>query len=163
MSDLLLCDDNEPRSGLVQAMDNSWPYWSPRRACFKMVADGIPKAIRPVPWPRVHGNAGWLINHEQVRILVEDLKGDTGAVLPQRSSGRHVDRNSVPPAHDVAGLCRPPIDLYTPETNQPLKAHAGHLALMGDEIAVQPLGGLTHCYCEVGMHGYVEPLARRLR
>lgn len=133
------------------------------RGRFKVVAYRIPETVRPVAWPRVHGNAVGLIDNEQIRILVEDLKGDSGAALPQWSSGGHVDRNSVPPAHDVARLCRPPIDLYTPETNQPLKAHAGHLALMCDEIAVQPLGGLTHRYCEVGMHGYVEPLARRLR
>ncbi len=133
------------------------------RGRFKVVADGIPKAIRPVPWPRVHGNAVGLIDNEQIRILVEDLKSNIAAMLHQWSSGRHVDGNPIPATHPVAGLCDPPIDLYTPKTNQPLKAHAGHLALMCDEIAVQPLGGLTHRYCEIGMHGYMEPLARGLR
>src|SRR5262249_8379318 len=92
-----------------------------------------------VPGRRVHDNAGGLVDHEQVLVLVRHPQRHVLALEGRRGPLRHAELR-LPPAHEAVALGpSPPVDERRAVLDQPLGRRTGaHLRQRGEE-AVEPL------------------------
>lgn len=102
--------------------------------------EGIHHRSRPIPRCRMHDEAGLLIEHQEIGVFVENLKGNRLRPQIQRLGARHLQPDSIT---RLDLLTRPdglPVDLNASFSDQPLQGRAGKGRVAIGEKNVDPFG-----------------------
>src|SRR5450756_1472240 len=116
-----LGNHDQPGRVAVQAMHDPGPLDARDAAVFRVARqERIDHRPAPVPGRRVDDEPGRLVDHQHVRVLVQDLKRDRLGLDVGRLRRRNAEEQRVPGPYDRARLEGHPVDGQVPIDDQAL-------------------------------------------
>ena len=133
-----LRDHQHPARALVEAVDQPGPR-APSVTGGDVVHEPVEQRAAPVPGAGVHHEPRRLVDHQQVRVLVEHVERERLGLDRGRLTHRHVAGDHVAGPDQPRGLGRAAVDRDQAALDPPLRERAGEMrGLGGDEDVEAP-------------------------
>jgi hypothetical protein len=131
--------DEQTRRTFVESVDNARALSVANRKVGVPSHQRVRKGIVRVAGRRVDDEAGWFIDHHEVRTFVDYVKGDRRGHNSHRRRGRQLDFDGLARANPFGRANGPPIDGDVLIHDQPLNLRPGELRKLVAKKTIKPL------------------------